>query len=103
MQAISSMVISSRINRLLPQAMRPHYYFTVQHLAARARECQEAHGKSVAGFQRQVDEQRAAMADVQRKYGVWAAARPERAAAQGDHLCVSGQSRMRWVLLCRFT
>ena len=57
MKAISSMVISILINRLLPQAMRPPLdYFTAQHLAARARECQEAYGKSVAGFQRQVDE-----------------------------------------------
>ena len=83
MKAISSMVISSRINRLLPQAMRPHYYFTVQHLAARARECQEAHGKSVAGLQCQSDEQRALMADAQYKYGVWTSAGPERAAAPG--------------------
>ena len=77
----------------------PPDYFSAQDLAARARERQETH---VANFRRQFDEQRAVMADVQRKCGVWAAARPERAAAPGDHLCASGQSRMRWVLLRRF-
>ena len=58
----------------------PPDYFSAQDLAARARERQETH---VASFRRQFDEQRAVMADVQRKHDVSASAHLERAVAPG--------------------